>query len=250
MTGQTLPRRTRFAAGVSANLKAFLREPFHLFVLFVLPPLVVVSYGQAMQSMPELPFMETLPETLGYVNGAVFAAAFLAGLIGLFQVISARRSDDRLVVCGFGRPELLFSRLGTIFLVSTGAAVVSFAVFSVRVTSEAIVPAFGALVLAAVTYGLLGVLIGALVPRELEGSLVLVFVADMDDALSSGIVEVDTSLAQYTPLHYPHTLFSDAVLDGTVAAGDVLWGVAYVLVLLVVVVAVFAQTSGTGGGGV
>lgn len=244
MTGRTFSRPARVGAGLTANLRAFLREPFHLFVLFVLPPLVVVSYGQAMQSMPELPFMETLPETLGYVNGAVFAAAFLAGLIGLFQVISARQSDQRLVVCGFGRSELLFSRLGTILAVSTGAALVSFVVFTVRVTPEAVVPAFGALVLAAVMYGLLGVLIGALVPRELEGSLVLVFVADMDDALASGIVQVDSTLVQYTPLHYPHSLFSDAVLEGAVALDEVLAAVVYVLVMLVVVAAVFTRSMG------
>jgi ABC-2 type transport system permease protein len=245
----TATRGERFGVGLGAHLRAFLREPFHLVVLFVLPPLVVLGYGRAMESMPRLPFMDAPAGTLGYVNGAVFAAAFLAGLIGLFQVISARQSDHRLVVCGFGRTELFLSRLGTIVVVSVASAVVSFAVFAWQVDPASLLPAVGALALAALTYGLLGVLIGALVPRELEGSLVLVFVADMDDALASGMVDVETDLVQYTPLHYPHALFSDATLDGSVATGDVLGGVAYAVVLLVVVVAVYAHTTGSGGVG-
>jgi len=234
----------RLLAGVGANLRAFLREPFHLAVLFVLPPLVVVLYGRAMQSVPEMPFMSALPETLGYLNGAMFAAAFLAGLVGLFQIIGTRQSDHRLIIAGFGRAELFLSRLGTIVTVSLAAALVSFGVFVLQVSPEAVAPAFGALVLAAFIYSLLGVLIGTVVPRELEGSLVLVFLADMDDALASGIVNVDSTLTQFTPLHYPHALFTDAVLDGTVATGDVVGGVGYALVLFVAVVAVYAHTTG------
>jgi ABC-2 type transport system permease protein len=236
--------RGRLLTGVSANLRAFLREPFHLVVLFVLPPVVVILYGRAMQSLPEMPFMSALPETLGYLNGAMFAAAFLAGLVGLFQIIATRQSDHRLIVAGFGRGELFLSRLGTIVTVSLAAALASFGVFVLQVTPEAAAPAFAALVLAAFIYSLLGVLIGTVVPRELEGSLVLVFLADMDDALASGIVDVDTTLTQFTPLYYPHTLFSDAVLEGTVATGDVVGGISYALVLLVAVVVIYAHTTG------
>jgi hypothetical protein len=34
------------------------------------------------------------------MTGTLFAVAFFAGLIGLFQLISARSGDERLAPCG------------------------------------------------------------------------------------------------------------------------------------------------------
>jgi len=237
-------RSERLAVGVGAHVRQFLREPVHVVLLLVLPPLVVEGYGRAMASFPEFPYMTTVPATLGRVNGAVFAAAFLAGLIGLFQVVSAVQADGRLAVCGFSRAELFGSRLGTVLAVSVGSAAVTFAVLWWRVSVAAPVAAFGALVLAALTYGLLGVLIGTVLPRELEGSLVLVFVADFDDFLASGIVDVDSPVVNFLPLHYPHAVFRAAVLDGSVPIEDALAGVAYLAVLFVLVLAAYVRLAG------
>jgi len=237
-------RRDRIATGLGAHVREFLREPVHVVLLVALPPLVVEGYGRAMASFPAFPFMEAVPGTLGRVNGAVFAAAFLAGLVGLFQVVSAAQADDRLAVCGYSRPELFCSRLGTVLAVSLVSAAVSFGALWWQVSVAAPAAAFAALVLAALTYGLLGVLIGTLLPRELEGSLVLVFVADFDDFLASGIVNVDSPVVNLLPLHYPHALFRGAVLDGTVATGDVLAGVAYFAGLFALVLAAVVLLPG------
>jgi len=238
--------RERLAAGIAAHVREFLREPVHVVLLLALPPLVVEGYGRAMASFPEFPYMTTVPATLGRVNGAVFAAAFLAGLIGLFQVVSAVQADDRLAVCGFSRAELFVSRLGTVLAVSGCSALVTFGALWWRVDVAAPLAAFGALVLAALTYGLIGVLVGTALPRELEGSLVLVFVADFDDFLASGIVDVDSPVVNVLPLHYPHALFRSAVLDGTVPTDDVLAGLAYLGVLFALVLAAYVRFAGGG----
>jgi hypothetical protein len=232
--------------GVGSHLREFLREPLHVLLLVVLPPLVIEGYGRAMGALGQLPFLAGDPATLGRVNGAIFAAAFLAGLVGLFQVISAIEADERLVVCGFDRGELFVSRLATVVAVSLVAAGVTLAVLLWQVEVDAPVVAFGALALAALVYGVLGVLVGTVVPRELEGSLVLVFVADMDDALASGLVEVDAPIpvTEFLPLHYPHAIFEAAVTDGTVATGDVVAGVAYALVALAAVLVVSITVEG------
>ncbi|WP_436925863.1 ABC transporter permease [Halosimplex amylolyticum] len=239
-------RRDRLLTGVVAHVREFLREPVHVVLLLALPPLVVEGYGRAMASFPELPYLSAVPATLGRVNGAVFAAAFLAGLIGLFQVVSAVQADGRLAVCGFERADLFVSRLGTVLAVSVASAGVTFAALSWRVSVAAPAAAFGALVLAALTYGLLGVLVGTLVPRELEGSLVLVFVADFDDFLASGIVDVDSPVVNLLPLHYPHALFRAAVLDGSVPTEDALAGLAYLAVLFGVVLAAYVRLASGG----
>ncbi|MFC7196590.1 hypothetical protein ACFQL4_21340 [Halosimplex aquaticum] len=162
-------RGDRLSVGVAAHVREFLREPVHVVLLLALPPLVVEGYGRAMASFPALPHLTAVPATLGRVNGAVFAAAFLAGLIGLFQVVSAVQADGRLAVCGFSRADLFVSRLGTVLAVSACSAAVTFAALWWRVDVAAPTAAFGALVLAALTYGLIGVLVGTLLPGNWRG---------------------------------------------------------------------------------
>jgi len=240
-------RRERFTLGLTTSLKEFLRQPLQVVLLLALPPLVVEAYGQAMASFPALPFMGSMPATLGRINGAVFAAAFLAGLVGLFQVIAAVEADERLELAGFGRLELFARRLGTVLVVSLLAAGTSLAALLWQVDVAAPLAAYGALALAAGLYGLLGMLIGVALPRELEGSLVLVFLADSDDVLASGLANIDAPLTDLTPLHYPHAIFSAAVTDGSVASGDVTGGLAYLAVLGVAALAVYSVSLGQGG---
>jgi hypothetical protein len=235
---------TRLGTATAAHVRGFLRQPVNLAFLFVLPPVVVSVYGRAMETFPELPFMAAQPGTVGRVTGTLFSTAFVAGLIGLFQVISARRGDDRLAVCGFDRPTLLASRLVALTGATLVVGAVSLGVLLATTSVASPALAYGALVAAGLLYGLLGVLVGTLLPRELEGSLVLVFLADVDSALSTGIFDTEAPLVELFPLHYPHALFTDAVLDGSVGSGDALAVAGYLAVALVAAFAAYGTASG------
>ena len=236
----------RWAAGLESAIREFVREPVNVALLVVLPPLVIVSYGSIMSSFPELPYMSGSPETLGAVAGTLFVAAFLPGVIGLFQVISARRADERLSLAGFPRTTLFATRLLTVVTASLLTAGVSLAVLATRTAIGAPPAAFGVLVLVGTIYGLLGMLVGAVLPRELEGSLVLIFVADVDEALASGIVRTDAAFTDLFPLHYPHELFGAAVDGNDLATGDALAAGAYVAVLGVAALAAYTTLTGEG----
>jgi ABC-2 type transport system permease protein len=241
---------SQFATGVRAHATAFARKPLNLVLLVVLPPVVTVLYGDAMESVSMLASSlgaGTDLGTIGRLTGALFATAFLTGVIGLFQVISARRGDERLVLCGFSRPMLLATRLVTVLGVAALAAGVSFVVLWTTVSANAPLAAFGALLAGGVTYGLIGMCIGALVPRELEGSLLLVVLVDIDDALSSGLFETTTALPKFLPLYRPHALLESAVLDGTIAAGRALGAGAYLLVLAALALVIYGRVTGAGG---
>ncbi|ACV11341.1 conserved hypothetical protein [Halorhabdus utahensis DSM 12940] len=238
----------RLSAGIGAQIRAFVRTPINVVLLVVLPLVVVEGYGVAMAAFPQLPFVDTgtLAE-MGRVNGAIYSVAFFAGVLGLFQVISARQADERLRICGYSRSELFASRLITVALGSliiTGAAL---AVLWWNVPPEAPLFAFGALALAALVYGLIGMLVGAVLPRALEGSLVMVFLVDFDDFLSSGLLDIDSPILPLFPLHFPHKLFRSAVFDGSVALGNAAAGVTYVLVTGVVALLVYVRLTGNGG---
>lgn len=206
------------ASGTWTRLKEFARRPTTLALLVVLPPLAIEVYGLGLESFPALAGLEAAPATVGRITGTLFAVAFLSGLVGLFQVISARKGDERLALAGYPRTRLLATRLLVTVAIALVGSAVGFGVLAGRVEVAAPVLAFGALALAALLYGLVGVVVGTLVPKDLEGSLVLVFMADLDNVLSSGLFEVG-DLAQLAPLYHPHALLSSAVLDGTVGDG-------------------------------
>jgi len=246
-----------FTTGTRLRLTELTRQPFTLVLVLVLPPVVIEMYGIALASFPQLPGLRVDAATTGRMTGTLFAVAFLAGLVGLFQVISARRGDERLAIAGVSRWVLLTTRLVTMFLVAVAGAAVAFAVFTYRVDVAAPVLAAGVLVLAALVYGLLGIVVGTLVPRELEGSIVLVFLADMDNAVSSGLFDVGGSVSvpavgtltvtDLVPLYHPHELFSTAVLDGDLASEHLLPVAGWLVALLAVAFIAYGYSTGDDG---
>jgi hypothetical protein len=112
------------AAGASAHAKTAVREPTTLAMLAVLPPFVTYVYGAAMQSFPDVGFLAVEAATYGRIGGALFATAFLTGLVGLFGTVSAATADRYLAFSGFDA-RVLF---GTRVLVSTGVAFAAAAV--------------------------------------------------------------------------------------------------------------------------
>lgn len=250
----------RFATLARHRLAALWRQPLTLAALFVLPPLVVELYGVALASFPRLPTLSADPATVGRTTGTLFAVAFLAGLVGLFQVVGARRGDARAAVAGVPRGELLAARLATTAAVAVCGAGVALAVLAARVRVGAPVVAFGALVLAALEYGLLGVVVGTALPRELEGSVALVFLADADNALASGLFPIEATLSlpavggvavtDLVPLYHPQRLFAAAVLDGDLATAHLAPALGWVAGLLAVAAVVSVRGADPAAEGV
>lgn len=245
---------SRIVTGTRLRLSELIRQPLTLTLLLVLPPVVIEMYGVAVESFPQLPSLGADPATVGRMTGALFAVAFLAGLVGLFQVISARSGDERAAIAGFPRWMMLLTRLVTMVVVALTGAAVAFAVFGYRVDVAAPGLAFGVLVLAALVYGLLGVIVGTLLPRELEGSIVLVFLADMDNALSSGLFPIGTEVTlpvvgevgvtDFVPLFHPHELFTAAVLDGDLAMDHLVPTLGWILGLLIIAFVAYDRVTG------
>lgn len=245
---------SRAATGTRLRLAELGRQPTTLAMLLALPPVVVEMYGVALESFPALPSAGADPATVGRMTGTLFAVAFLSGLVGLFQIISAARGDERLAVAGFPRSAMLVARLATMVVVTLVATAVAYAVLTYRVEVAAPALAFAVLVLAGLLYGLLGVVVGSLLPRELEASLVLVFLADMDNALSSGLFPVELTasvpvlgeiaVVELAPLYHAHALFSAAVLDGTLADDHLVPALAWIGLLLVVSFVAYAHSTG------
>lgn len=241
---------SQLATGARFRLAELTRQPTTLALLFVLPPVVIEIYGEGLSSFPALPGLTIDVATAGYLTGALFAVAFLAGVVGLFQVIGARNGDERLALSGYPGYQLLATRLLTLLVVTAAGSVVALAVFGWHVEVAAPLLAVTVLGLAGIIYGLLGVVVGTLLPRELEGSLVLVFLADADNIIASGMLDVEGPLVALAPLYHPHRLFTAATLHGELATEHVLPSLALLSFLFVVAMVAYARATSSGSGGV
>lgn len=240
----------RFVVGVGANVRTFLRTPLNVVLALGLPFVVIEGWGQAMAGLPSIPTIEAIPLDLGRLLGAIFGVAIIAGLMGLVQMISAREADRRLVQAGYSPSTLLATRLATLAGVTFVVAAVNFGVLWLTIDVEVPLLVFAFLALAGIVYAFIGALVGAVVPRLFEGSLVVVFLAMMDAFLSgdSPLAADVPEFVEYFPLYHPKVLLQSAAFDGTFAAGDLVFVGGYVLVLLVLVTAVFGATMHTAGG--
>ncbi len=188
--------------------------------------------------------MATIPENEGRMIGALFSTAFLTGMMGVFQVINAREGDRRLNIAGADHFDLLAIRIFTILILGALVSVISYGVFLRTITPESHFLAFTPLISASMIYGFFGVLIGAVLPgaavsKELEGSLVMVFLVDIDIFMGSGLFETQEWIQEYFPLHHPHNMLREAVVHGTYTPQDTSMIALYSLVLLLLVSTVF-----------
>jgi len=241
----------RLTEGVRANVSVFVRRPLNVVLAIALPLVVIEGWGQAMAGLPEMPTVEAVPLEMGRLLGAIFGVAIIAGLLGLVQMISARLADRRLVQVGYPPRTLLATRLATLAVITVAVAAVNVAVLFVLVSPAAPLWTFAFLVLAGLVYAFLGALVGAVLPRVFEGSLVVVFLAMMDAFLAgdSPLTADVPGFVEYFPLYHPKELLRSAVFEGTFATADLAFVGAYLGVLLVLVTVVFGRTMRIAGGG-
>jgi hypothetical protein len=168
------------------------------------------------------------------VHGALMVSitvSFLAGLAGLFVVLGSTEGDRRLVVAGFRPREVLTARLGVITLAAVLVSAVSLAVTAASFQPEVWLTFALATLAVAVTYAMIGVVIGPLVGRI--GGLYLMFLLPFLDVGLAQNVMLDAappSWAAWMPAHGAVRV----LIDGAFTAGfDEVAGLTWALLWLV-----------------
>lgn len=186
-------------------------------------------------ALPLLFYVSQLPgnEVLDPLVAGGIGMGWVAAGAALFSALGSRRVDPRLVLAGYRPSELLLGRL----LLLEGLAVVLAAGFGalMTVTSRPAQPA--ALLLALVTTGLiavpLGLVIAAVLPQELEGTMALI-----------GIIGIEMAIQPPTPLlplYGPLKLMEQAAGDGAGSGGPLLHAMAVAALLLAVALVLWAR---------
>ncbi len=227
---------------IKINVATFFRRPFNLALVIIGVPTVIYGFMVFMRALPDR-FFPGISAEVGAATGGLFAVACLVGVVGLFQMISSLEADKRLSISGFLGRNILVARFFGIFIISLIISGVSLGIMSYWVIPKSFVRVFLILTLTGFLYGLIGILIGSVITRELEGSLVLIFLADIDIFLSMEILEFDSSVVNYFPLRSPTFLLRLSVFEGYIDISHMIVLLVYILVFLYFSIIIFDRTS-------
>jgi len=163
------------------------------------------------------------------VSAGGIGMSFAVAGASLFSILSSGEVDQRLVLSGYRPIELLVGRLA--FLIPLGFAIAAlFAVVMITGSEPerpvVLVLGLAAVALVSVPFGLA---IGAAVPRELEGTLVLIGIVGMQMA-----ADIDAGLSKVLPFYGPRRLLVASLAEGRALAGPVLQTLLYGAALLAV----------------
>lgn len=162
------------------------------------------------------------------VAGGVGMAFSVSGAT-LFSILSSTEVDQRLVLAGYRPPELL---LGRVFFLAPLGTVIAAAFSAVMVVGSSPTRPWltflgvEAVALLSIPFGLA---VGAAVPRELEGTLVLIGVIGMELAVGP-----DAAVARVLPFYGPQQLIEASLSQDGAIVGPLVLTALYGLALLLV----------------
>jgi ABC-2 type transport system permease protein len=130
--------------------------------------------------------------------GAGWAAAFLAGALGFFQVASSRDADRRLALAGMGATRVAIARISASIVL--GVLISSVAFLTLWLSAGIVHPAhaFAAILVFALIYIGVGTMVGSFISDALEGSLTVAFIF-LIDAFSGPGMSDSGGVAQLMP---------------------------------------------------
>jgi hypothetical protein len=231
------------------------RRNVALWVLLVVLPLSFITLSIA--STPDEPAPVELVDagrrtvallSMMDVHGALMVAitvAFLAGLAGLFVVLGSAQADRRLVLAGYRPGEVLAARLGVIVFAAVLVSVVSLVVTAASFQPRAWLTFGSATIAVAVTYAMIGVLLGPLVGRL--GGLYLMFLLPfLDVGLAQNVMfsVAPPSWAAWMPAHGAVRLLIDGAFTSTLdEVGGLLLATAWIVGLSAAATVVFHRLA-------
>lgn len=164
----------------------------------------------------------------GAVSSGGVGMAFAVSGAALFSVLSSREVDQRLVLTGYQPIELLLGRLvflGPLGLVIGGGFSALMALVSDPARPWIMAVGVAAVAVQSVAFGLA---VGALVPLELEGTLVLIGVIGVQLA-----VDLHSTVSKVLPFYGPRRLIASSLVHTGAIAVPLLQTAAYGIALLV-----------------
>lgn len=239
---------SRVTTAVAMGLREFARTPVLLGLLVVLP---LYFIGGFMYIVPEATLTIPISGEATTVTLSEFVAALmtpvtaglLSGIVGLFMMQSSKAADHRLRLAGFRSRDLVVSRVA---LLATGGLIVS--VFSLVIVlvgfTPASIPSFvAATILTALTYGVVGVILGVSLNR-LAGVYVMLFAPYVDMLMFQNPMATDSAAwTKGLPGYFTTKATMDAAFTQGVDVGNFVGAIGYLAMSLSIGVLVFYRVT-------
>lgn len=199
-------------------LREHLRARLTLVLLVAIPALFVVASASVLGEFATALGGSVSGDSASAL-GAGWAAAFLAGALGFFQVSSSREADRRLALAGMGATRVAVARICASIVLGV---LVSAAAFLTLLLSAGVAHpahAFATILIFALIYIGIGTLVGSFVSGALEGSLTVAFIF-LIDAFSGPGMSDSGGIAQVMPTRKAADVLIDAGAGQGSPAGD------------------------------
>lgn len=224
-------------------------------LLLVLIPAVFLAFVELTTGDRTITFQLPSAGPPGLVSASqrhealVFVGLAAVGVLTAFVALDLLQRDlavtHRLVRCGFRPREVVAARLAVLAAVVVLIATLLAALVATRFAPARPGAVWLGFLLGGWVYGCYGLLVGALVRRELEGILVVVLLANLDVGwLQNPIYYADArhrAILRGLPAHFPSQVSMMAAFTDRPVAGAVLLALAYGAVLLLLALLVFRR---------
>jgi ABC-2 type transport system permease protein len=219
-----------------AGVREYARTPVLLALLGFLPAYFILTFAflvpetTGQLSVPGDGLLVVTMNDVYAVSMTPMVGALVGGIAGLFVMQAARDTDARFVVAGAPPLRVLLARFGLLAVVGLIVAAVSTGVLALTYVPERPAMVFLAVFLAALAYGLVGVLAG-LVLNRLAGVYVLLFGSMLDMFILQNPFSDAPGGARLLPGHAPMKLVIDAGFSTSVAVSTALESAVFILIL-------------------
>ncbi len=248
----------QLAVATMTGLRQYLRNALFVVLLVILPPtFITLSFAVT----PDVAFSVRAPEGgqnidqpvgMANVHGALMVpmtVAFLAGILGLFVMLSSRQADRRLVNAGYPPFLLLGVRLGIIAAISLFITLLAVGITLIDFVPEQLGLFFLINLVSALHYAFIGAILGTFL-SAMSGTYAIFFLPMIDIGLVQNPMFTRESVAwwvQALPGFAPMEVLVDvSFTPGFDAAGDLAAALVYLLALGTIAAALFWRATGRG----
>jgi len=228
----------------SRYLAQYTRQRVNLALLVLVPLIFVVLASGTISDFAEIVGFAGDPGQLAAPT-AGWAAAFLAGVAGLFQVLGSRDADRRLAIAGMSPARITAARLGSGLALALLAAAASIVALGLSAGISDPLRTIAGTVMFAVIYLGVGVAVGALVRSDVNGSLIVIFIWMFDVFLGPAMAGSDIWITRLFPSHYVTLVTLGAASGHGGPMGNLGWALLWTFGSIGVAAAIFSVSTAT-----
>jgi hypothetical protein len=169
--------KENFRNRITLLLLLLIPATFYLIALYTItgiPMLIRIA------SAPNEPVILVKPKDLGLIYIGLAATGFLAAFMALNIMQRNTLATKRLILCGYKTPEVSLAKFFLVISIVIVIGIYTAAMGLLLIEPKHISGVIAGYILCGYVYGSFGLLMGAILKRELEGILFIVLLANLD----------------------------------------------------------------------